>query len=59
MNHVLRVYLEALGALIEKKIKKDEEMHKEILKDIFIPIGNTKIVKKLSAIGHLGFYNCS
>jgi hypothetical protein len=50
MNHIIRVFFEALGILIEKKLKKEEEMHKEIMRELFNPIGNAKIVKRVSGL---------
>lgn len=32
-------------------------MHKEMLKDLFTPAGNAKIIKKISALCSSGHYN--
>ena len=45
--------------VINKKIKKDEEMYKEIIKDINTSSGNAKILKKISNILSESYFNVS
>jgi hypothetical protein len=43
--------------LINKKIKNDEEMYKEIIKDINTDVGNSKTLKKVSKILSETYFN--
>ena len=42
--------LEALAIVLEKKVKKEDDIYREVIKDITTPLSNVKVAKKISAL---------
>ncbi len=57
ISTTLKILLEALGVLVEKAVKPDEELYKEILKDL--QMGASKISKKIAALCSSGHFTIS
>lgn len=53
-NVVLRILFEALGVLVEKVVKPDEELYKEVIKDL--QVGAVKISKKIVSMCSTGHF---
>ncbi len=55
VNVALRILFEALGVLVEKVVKPDEELYKEVIKDL--QLGAAKISKKIVSLCSTGHFN--
>ena len=53
VNVAMRILFEALGVLVEKVVKPDEELYKEVIKDLQLGAAKTnKKIVSLCSTGH-------